>query len=190
MISVYISAWSLSKYIWETDVWARQREEDIVCDSVLCRWRSPGHSPRARSLFCAAQTQPALRGESTSQSVPGLKENASPPPSQWWSSPTCGLGHARKLHICSKAYERTRTGLASFSFTHSIVLSAPPSVYSPRPLCWYHLILSQLHQPTPCPSQQKLVFFWPYACTCALSVVCFKYTSKLHIQLCINVKSQ
>lgn len=35
----------------------------------------------------------------------------------------------------------------------------PPPVYSWRPQCWYHLILSQLHQPTPCPPQKEPLFF-------------------------------
>lgn len=37
VMSVCMSAWSLSKYIREIDVWARQREDDVVCDGVLCR---------------------------------------------------------------------------------------------------------------------------------------------------------
>lgn len=44
----------------------------------------------------------------------------------------------------------------------------PPSVYSWRPRCWYHLILSQLHQPTPCSPLKELFFFFPYSRICIL----------------------
>lgn len=173
MTSVCISAWSFSKFTGKTDMWVRQREDDIACDGVLCRWRSHGYFPQARSLFHAAQTEPALR-RGKHQSVPGLKAKSSPPPSQQCCSPTCGHGHghACKLHICSNAYKimllhtQACTGLASFSFTHRIVC-----VYSCRPHCWYHLVLSQLHQPTPCLPQQELFFFFLYACTVP-SVTC------------------
>lgn len=182
VISVRMTAWSLCKCIWETDVWVDKEEDDVVCDGVLCRWRSPGYSPGARSLFHAAQTQPALHRGKHQSVLSRAQSEGFPSPITTMiltHTHTHRQGHARKLHICSKAYKRMLPHTHTHASTHRVGLfllhtltcpQCPPSVYSWRPRCWYHLILSQLHQPTPYTPQQELFFFFPYTCTCVLSV--------------------
>lgn len=113
----------------------------LVCDCALCTWWSPGYSLRERSVFSSSlqrKTSQCSTGESTSQSVPGLKVKTSPPPSQRWSSHTNththGQGHACTQHMCSRAYTvymgnactHTCPGLVSLSLTRSFAPSALP----------------------------------------------------------------
>ena len=144
----------------------------------LCRWQSPGCSLGARSLFHAAQTQPALHGGKApvSQSVPGLKAEGFPSPHHNDDPHTHTLTdtgmHAsytyaqRHIGECFHTHTHTHMHRVGLFLLHTLNCpQCPPCVYSWRPLRWYHLFLSQLHQPTPYPPQEELFFFFPHACT-------------------------
>ena len=102
----------------------------------LCRWQSPGCSLGARSLFHAAQTQPALHGGKApvSQSVPGLKAEGFPSPHHNDDPHTHTLTdtgmHASytyaQRHIGECFHTHTHTHMHRVGLTHSIVLSALP----------------------------------------------------------------
>lgn len=157
-----ISAWSSSKYIWEIDVWVRQREDDVVM--LFCVGDSPPGIPQCLYSMLHKHSQRST-GESTSQSVPGLKARLPLPhhndDPHTNTDTQNGHGHACKLNICSKAYRRmlphTQMHRVGFSLLHILNCPQwPPSIYSWQPQHWYHLILSQLHQPTPHPPISSL----------------------------------
>lgn len=91
----------------------------------------PGIPPERGLYFTQHKHSQRSTGESTSQSVPGLKAKASPPPITTTILTHTDMGmHANytyaQRHIGECFYTHICTGLASFSFTHSIVLSALP----------------------------------------------------------------
>lgn len=96
--------------IFEKQMWGCQKKRITLHVMVFCvRWQSLGALWLQGLYFMQYKHSQQTTRERTSQSVPGLKMKASPPPSQWWWSYT---------------HTHTHTGLASFSFTHSLVLIA------------------------------------------------------------------
>ncbi len=108
-----------------------------MCVMVFCVGDDPPGIPRERGLYSMQHKHSQhSTGESTSQSVPGRKVKASPPPITTMiltHSHTHGHGHACKLHICSKAYRRmlphTHTYAQSWPLSPSHTqLSSVPSL--------------------------------------------------------------
>lgn len=166
-----VSALNLNKQIRETDTRLRQREDNTVCDccdGVFCVGDRPLGIPRGEVFIpCSTNTASAPHGESTSQLVPGFKKRSLPLPHRSsWSSHTYTGMHA------SYTYAQRHIGeWVGLFLLHTLSRpQCPASVYSWRPPCWYHLILSQLHQPTPYPPRQELFSSLLYSCTCTLSV--------------------
>lgn len=106
---VWVCAWLCG--IWvntfrKTDVRVDKEGDDVACDNVLCRWRSPEYSPAVRSLFHAAQTQAALhRGRAPVSQIQSLEWRLPLPPSQWWATHKC-TGHACKPHTYAQRHIR------------------------------------------------------------------------------------
>jgi len=124
----------------------RDKERTTLRVMVFCVGDDPPGISRERGLYSMLHKHSQRStGESTSQSVPGLKAKASPPPTNTMISHTHThmdvgmrasytyaqrhIGECFHLHTHTHTHTHsthTCTGLASFSFTHTIVLSALP----------------------------------------------------------------
>lgn len=78
-----------------------------MCVMAFCVGDGPPGISQERGLYSTLHKHSQRStGESSSQSVPGLKAKASPPPRHNDDPHTHTHGHACKLHICSKAYRK------------------------------------------------------------------------------------
>lgn len=125
----------------------RDKERTTLYVMVFCVGDDPPGIPRERGLY-STQHKHSQRstGESTSQSVPGLKAKVSPPPIT-----TTILTHTQRHirtqghgHACTYAQRHIEECFHIHTHMHRVGLfllhtlncpQCPPSVYSRRPQC-------------------------------------------------------
>lgn len=169
---------------------------------VFCVGNDPLGISRERGLYSMLHKHSQRStGESISQSVPGLKAKASPPPTTTMIfTHTYTHGHACKLHICSKAYRRmlphthTHTQGWPLSPSHTQLSSVPSLclfMATPVLIPSHSISITSANSPS---SSARTVFLLPlrlHLYPLSVSYVSFNqylglYNKRLHIQ--INTK--